>query len=69
MGDTIHIERIGRTPTTAIEVIHSPDDGGYYLGNSDFQNKLRRTSVKVWPTKRMAVDAWNAGEVEWEPWN
>lgn len=68
MGETIHVERIGRTPTTAVEVVHSPDDGGYYLSNADFQNRRSRTSVKVWRTRALAVAAWNVGEVEWEPW-
>lgn len=65
---TIHVERIGRTPTTAIEVVHSPDDGGYYLGNTDFQRGRQRVSIGVWPTSQAAVADFNAGKVEWEDW-
>ncbi len=69
MSETIHVERIGRTPTTAIEVCHSPDDGGYYLGHTDFQNTKRRTSVEIYSTRAAAVADWNAGTVKWEPWS
>jgi hypothetical protein len=65
---TIHVERIGRTPTTAIEVVHSPDDGGYYLGNTDFQRGRQRVSIDIWPSKAAAVEAWHRGEVNWEGW-
>lgn len=68
MSETIHVEWIGRTPTTAIEVVYSPDDGGYYLGHTDFRNNKRRTSVKIYRTREKAVADWNAKTVEWEPW-
>lgn len=69
MSETVHVERVGRTPTTAIEIVHSPDDGGFYLGNTDFQRKRRRTSVKIYRTRDAAFRDWNAGTVEWEEWN
>lgn len=69
MGTTIHVERIGRTPTTAIELVHSPDDGGYYLSNADFQRSRGRVSKKVWPKSEDAIRAFNAGKVEWEDWS
>lgn len=65
---TINVTRIGRTPTTAVEVVHSPDDGGYYLGNTDFQRMRQRVSVGVWPSQAAAIAAFNAGTVEWEDW-
>lgn len=68
MSETLHVERIGRTPTTAIELVHSPDDGGYWLGNTDFMRSKRRTSIKIYPTAAAARADWNAGTVEWEAW-
>lgn len=68
MGVTLHVERIGRTPTTAIELVESPDDGGYYLSNTDFQNNRHRTSVKIYPTDKAARADWNAGTITWEEW-
>jgi hypothetical protein len=69
MGETIHVERVGRTPTTAVELVHSPDDGGYYLSNADFQKRRGRVSAKVYKTRAAAIKDWNAGTVEWEAWN
>jgi hypothetical protein len=66
-SQTIHVERIGRTPTTAIEVVHSPDDGGYYLSQTDFQHSKHRVSVKIYHTKDAAIADWNSG-ADWEDW-
>jgi hypothetical protein len=68
MSEIIHFTRIGRMPTTVIEVVYSPDEGGYYLSNTDFQNNKHRASVKVYPTDAAAKADWNADTVEWEPW-
>lgn len=68
MSETIHVERVGRTPTTAIDLCHSPDDGGYYLSNTDFVNRLTRTSEDVYSTRDGALADWHAGTVKWEPW-
>lgn len=68
MSTTLYATRLGRTPTTAIELVHSPDDGGYYLGNTDFVRSKRRTSVKIYRTEKDAKADWHAGTVEWEPW-
>jgi len=69
MGETLHVTRIGRTPTTAIELVHSPDDGGYYLSNQDFGRCKSRTSVKIYATRAAALADWNGGTVAWEDWN
>ena len=68
MSTTLHVTRIGRTPTTAIELVHSPDDDGYYLSNTDFQRSRTRASVKVYLTEAAARADLNAGTVEWEEW-
>lgn len=68
MGQQLKIERIGRTPVTAIELVESPDDGGFYLGNTDFQKSKRRTSVKIYRTREAAIADWQRGTVEWEGW-
>lgn len=68
MGKTLQVTRLGRTPTTAIELVHSPDDNGFYLSNTDFQNNKSRTSVLIYPTAAAAEADWNAGTVKWEPW-
>jgi len=66
MSEIIHFTRIGRMPTTVIEVVYSPDEGGYYLSNTDFQNNKHRASVKVYPTDAAAKADWNADTVAWD---
>ncbi len=65
---TIHVARNGRELVEAVEVVHSPDDGGYYLGNTDFQRGRQRVSIGVWPTQAGATTAFRGGKVKWEDW-
>jgi hypothetical protein len=65
---TIHIVRNGRELAAAVELVHSPDDGGYYLGNTDFVKGRQRVSLNVWPSGAAAVAAFQAGKVQWESW-
>lgn len=69
MSETLNVTRIGRTPVTAIELVYSPDDGGYYLSQMDFQKKKSRTSVRIYPSDSAARSDWNGGTVKWEPWS
>lgn len=69
MGQTLQVKRIGRTAVTAIELVYSPDDGGYYLSNSDFLNKKSRVSVKTYATEDEAIADWGRETVEWEEWS
>ena len=69
MGEQLHVERIGRTPATVIELVHSPDDDGYYLTNTDFLKRRGRVSAKIYPTDVAARSDWERGTVEWEPWS
>jgi hypothetical protein len=69
MGHTIEIKREGGSVgklLQATEVVYSPDDGGYYLGQTDFQTNKRRTSVEIYKSARAAREAFAAGTVEWE---
>jgi hypothetical protein len=69
MSETLSVERIGRTPVTATELVHSPDDNGYYLSQADFQNRRGRVSAQIYPTRDKALAAWNSQTVEWDPWH
>lgn len=67
MGDTIHIKRNDKGALLeAIEVVESPDDGGWYLGRADFKNCKSYTSVRIYRGYREAVGAWIHKTVEWE---
>ena len=65
---TIHVARNGHELMSAVEVVHSPDDGGYYLGNTDFQRGRQRVSIGVWPTQSGATMVFRGGKVQWEDW-
>lgn len=65
---TIHIERKAGKLMSAVELVHSPDDGGYYLGNTDFTKSRQRVSLNVWTSGQAAVAAFQAGKVQWESW-
>jgi hypothetical protein len=69
MSKTLKIERVGRTAVTAIDLVHSPDDGGYYFSNHDFRNRKSRTSIKIYTTEKEALAEWNSGSLEWEDWS
>lgn len=66
MSETIHVERKGQTPIKAVEIVESPADGGYYLGETDFSCSKRRVSVEIYRTANAARAAWKSGAVEWE---
>jgi hypothetical protein len=52
-------------------VVHSPDDGGYYLEQcQDVGGKWRfRVSRRIWKTEREARDAVGSAKVKWEKWS
>jgi hypothetical protein len=69
MSETLNVERIGRTAVTAIELVYSPDDGGYYLSHADFRTRKSRTSVRIYASAEAAKADWHAGTVEWDAWS
>lgn len=70
MGTTLQVSRDEKgEPTSAVEMVDSPDDGGWYLAESQFNvKKGRRVSRKVFPSSSAAEKAWRSGNVKWEPW-
>lgn len=69
MSQTLSVERDdNRTPTMAVELVYSPDDGGYYLSAVDFAKNKNRTSKAIYRTESAARQAWQAGKVRWESW-
>ncbi|PWU21869.1 MAG: hypothetical protein C5B50_00870 [Verrucomicrobia bacterium] len=73
MTITLYVSRHEGKPVLATELVESPDDGGWYLSQTDFVRGKNRTSVKVWPSTTSARAAWHVkagcpGAVEWEPW-
>jgi hypothetical protein len=69
MSETIRVVRNrNREPVLAAEIVHSPDDGGYYVAETDFEKKRHRVSRKIYKMYGVARDDYHAGLVKWEPW-
>ena len=68
MSETMEVLRDGRVVIGATDLIHSPDDNGYYFHQADFSKSKCRTSVKIYPTEAAAKKEWGAGTIKWEPW-
>ena len=67
MGQTVEIKRDGRVLIGATDLIHSPDDDGYYFHQADFRRSKCRTS-KVYKTQAQAMTDWLARKVKWDDW-
>jgi hypothetical protein len=68
MSETIQVLRDGRNLIGATDLVHSPDDEGYYFSQADFAKSKRRVSAKVYRSETAAKKAWSTGTVEWESW-
>jgi hypothetical protein len=63
------VTRINNNVAIATELVHSPDDGGWYLSQTDFAKNMSRTSVEIYRTDTEALSEWHRGVVKWEPWS
>ena len=69
MSETLQIERDGRTPIRTVELVYSPDDGGYYLEDWDMKNERRRLSRGIIASRETIIAKWRGGALKWEKWN
>lgn len=68
MGTLIYKSMSGGKPVTAVYLVESPDDDGFYLEKYDFVKERSTVSVQTWDIDGDARVAWHAGDVAWEPW-
>jgi hypothetical protein len=52
-------------PVRGIDLVESPDDGGFYLQSYDTATGEEKVSV-TYPTRSAAIDAMRRNSVEWE---
>lgn len=64
-----NVYRVVRTQTRVVDLIFSPDDGGYYLHEYDIPGSRDRLSKKVWANRADAERSLRAGTVKWERWS
>ena len=51
-----------------VDLVHSPDDGGYYLVQYSLTDTKTRVSKAVYTERIFAIKAYRDGAVEWEEW-
>ena len=50
-----------------VDIVYSPDDGGFYLHRYIFSEKRDFVSKRIWPTEREAIAALAKGRIRWVP--
>jgi hypothetical protein len=53
---------------TITEIGWSPDDGGYWISQTDLDTRKDRASVRVYPSRQEAEKAVAESKVRWERW-
>lgn len=66
MGETMQVVRDGRVLLGATDLVHSPDDGGYYFSQADFQKGRRRKMMP--PLRFIVLGVTLATIMVWGPW-
>lgn len=56
---------------SVVDLVYSPDDGGYYAQEYDFTraDHATRVSVKIWPSRAALQAALDSGKHRFEKWN
>lgn len=69
MSETVQVRRDGRILIGATDLIHSPDDNGWYFSETDFRLSRggHRTSI-IYKTEAQAKAAWRRQAVKWDDW-
>lgn len=69
--DTYSIDNKGGVIRGCIDLVHSPDDGGWYAQEYDFksENNATRTSSKIYPSKFDLTAALAAKTHRWKKWD
>lgn len=66
MGITLQVNRYMGELVSAVELVDSPDDGGWYLVKTDFCKRVGMTSAKIYKSESAARDAFRQNKVKWE---
>ncbi len=53
-------------PDGVIDIIYSPDDGGYYMRKYQFSLKIDVVSERTYPTAAAAESHYNTGKPRWK---
>lgn len=53
-------------PDGVVDVVYSPDDGGYYLQRYRFSEKTDKVSKRLYPSAQAAEQAYTQHRVRWE---
>lgn len=54
--------------TGAIDLVYSPDEGGWYAQEYCFVRKTDRVSKRLWPSKDALIAALDSGKHRFEKW-
>lgn len=70
-ADTYKIDNRGGTINGCIDIVHSPDDYGWYAQEYDFKraDNATRTSKKIWRSREALVTALDSGSHLWKKWD
>lgn len=60
------VEPLMRSEVRAVDLVYSPDDGGYYLHDYDLPKGKDRVSKKTWDSRDDAVREFKLCIVEWD---
>lgn len=69
--DTYSIDNAGGVLNGCIDLVESPDDGGWYAQQYDFRRKdnATRTSLKIFRTREDLKRALDSGAHRWGRWD
>jgi len=69
--DTYAINNAGGIIRGCIDLVESPDDGGWYAQEYDFKRKdaATRTSSKIYRDRAALVRALQSGQHRWKKWD
>lgn len=69
--DTYAINNVGGVIRACIDLVHSPDDGGWYAQEYDFKRKdnATRASSKIYPDRDALIRALKSGKHRWAKWD
>jgi hypothetical protein len=52
-----------------VEIVESPDDGGFWISVFDADTEKSRASKKIFATEAEAAKALRSNTIKWEPWS
>ncbi len=69
--DTYAINNVGGVVRGCVDLVDSPDDGGWYAQEYDFTrgDGATRTSLKIYGDRAALVRALSSGKHRWKKWD